>query len=812
MADWLRDVRYAGRMLRKSPGQSIVAVIALGLGIGLATTSFSIAWGALMRGLPFERSERIFAVSRLDPAHLESRLNVDPHDVDDWRSRQTSFESLAAFYEGTVNVSGGERPERFFGAFLSANAFDVLGARALLGRTFRAGEDAPRAPLVAVVSYGVWRGRYGGAAAVVGQPIRVNGQPATIVGVMPPGFAFPIREQVWVPLRLDLARTKRGEGREVAVYGRLRDGVTPDRAQAEMSAIASALAREYPQTNRNLGALIEPYESAVIGKRPADLLWMMLGFSVVVLLIACANVAGLMVGRASTRTRELAIRSALGAGRRRVIFQLLLESLLLSAAGALLGLALARAGVELFNAALASNVDNAPPFWMHIAVDRAALLFTLGLTLLSGLACGLLPALQASRADVNQVLKDEGRGATGLRIGWLSRLLVVGELAVCATLLVGAGLMIKSVVKLQDLDLGFETDHLLTARIALFDAQYPQPADRAAFFAELVRRLAAQPGVAGAAATSSLPTNEDADSDRYAVAGRAYARPEDQPTTLYAAISPGFFSTLGAAVVAGRDFGAGDGAGSLPVVLVNQSFAARECRRASPLGRRIRLGAAPGGTEPWRTVVGVVPDLKMQGLQDADQSPAGVYLPLAQRPPSFCSLVVRTHGAPLAALPALRREVTALNRDMPLYYTHTLRGVVKKNGFYLNLFGAVFGILGAAALALASIGIYGVISFSVAQRTQEIGIRMALGARQANVLAMILRQGAVQLAVGLAAGLLLALAAARPLRAVLLDIRPSDPATFLGVALVLAAVALTASYVPALRASRVDPLVAIHYD
>jgi len=611
MTDWLRDVRYAGRMLGKSPGQTVVAVIALGLGIGLATTSFSIAWGVLMRGLPFERSERILTLSTHDSAHPHNRGGVDPHDFVDWRSRQTSFESLAAYVNGTVNLSGAERPERFEGAFATANAFDVLRQRPLLGRTFRAGEDAPGSPVTAILSHSLWQSRYGRDPRVVGRTIRVNGQTATIVGVMPPGFAFPFSEQVWVTLKVDPAHAARGKGQSFSVYGRLRDGVAPARAQAEMSAIASTLAREYPLTNRDLGVRVETFIAAVVGDQVSGLLWVLLGFGMVVLLIACANVASLMVSRASTRTRELAIRSALGAGRRRVMLQLLLESTLVAAGGAVLGIALARVGVGLFNGALAGNASNPPPFWIHIAVDRAALAFVLLLTLLSGLACGLLPALQASRADVNSILKDEARGSTGLRIGWFSRVLVVGELAVCAMLLVGSGLMVKSIVKLQDLKLGFDSRDLLTVRVALFETQYPKPADRAAFFAELLRRLAAQPGVAGAADTASLPTN-GSNNDRYAVFGRSYPHLESMPRTFEASISPGLFSTLGTRVLAGRDFGAGDRDGALPVVLVNKSFAEREWPRESPLGRRIRIGVDP--KEPWRTVVGVVPDLQMEGL------------------------------------------------------------------------------------------------------------------------------------------------------------------------------------------------------
>lgn len=808
MRDWLREVRFAGRLLGKSPGPAIVAVVALALGIGLATTAFSIAWGVLFRGLPFPGANRIMDVSTRDAAHPESRNPVDLHDFVDWRARQTSFESLVGYDDGTVNLSGAERAERFDGAYVTANIFDSLGVRPFLGRTFRPGDDAPGTPLVVVLSHWLWTTRYDGDPAIVGRAIRINGMPATVVGVMPPRFAFPFREKIWVSLKLDLAAAPRGKARAIAVIGRLKEGVSRDRAQAEMGSIAKNLAREYPLTNKNVGARVQGFIEAALGPGPMGMLLVMLGFGVVVLLIACANVASLMVARASTRTRELAIRSALGAGRRQVMLQILLESTLLAAVGAVLGVVLAWLGVWLFNAALALNVDNAPPFWIRIAVDGPALAFTLLVTLLAAICCGLLPALQVSRVDINGILKDEGRGSTSLRIGWFSRILVVGELAVCAMLLVGAGLMVRSVANLQDLKLGFDHRDLLTVRIALFETQYPKDADRAAFFAELLRRLAAQPGVTGTAATSSLPTNGAVD-DRYAVQGRVYPRPAERPTAYQARISPGYFETLGTRILAGRDVLPTDRAGTLPVVLVNRSFAAREWPRESPLGRRIRLGNDP--KEPWRTVVGVVPDLKMEGLSSRE-SPAGLYLPLAQDPPQFCSIVVRTHGAPLALVPMVRREVGALDRDLPIYFVRSMRQVIEQNGFYLNLFGYVFGILGLAALVLASVGIYGVISFSVAQRTQEIGVRMALGARQSSVLGMILRQGAVQLAVGLAIGLLLAVATARPLSTLLLDIEPTDPATFVAVALVLCGVALAASYLPALRASRVDPLVAIHYN
>ncbi|HXO19163.1 MAG TPA: ABC transporter permease, partial [Thermoanaerobaculia bacterium] len=497
MTNILRDVRYGGRMLAKHPGHTVAALLALGLGIGLTTTVFSIDYGALLRGLPFERSDRIMAVYGTNLSQQQDRRDVFPLDYLDLRRRQTSFESLAAYSTGTINLSGDLQPERFDGAFLTADSLGVLRVRPLLGRGFLPGEDAPQAEPVVILGYGIWRTRYGGDPKVIGRAVRVNGQPATIVGVMPEGFKFPARQDVWVPKKIDPGKLKRrDEGDGLQLFGRLKEGVTAERAQIELTAFAKAIEKEYLETNRGVGVEVVPFAKSFLGAKETGLLLVMLGFGFVVLFIACANVASLMVAKASLRTRELAIRSALGAGRRRVVVQLLVESTLLSLGGAILGVVLAAWGVGLFNAAIYSNQDNAPPFWIRCEVDGVALAFTLGITVLAGVLSGLMPALQASRADLNEILKDEGRGSTSLRIGLFSRFLVISELAVCCMLLVGAGLMVKSVVKLQNLNLGFSTKDVLTLRIALFEAKYPQKTDRSAFFDELLRRLAQQPGVA----------------------------------------------------------------------------------------------------------------------------------------------------------------------------------------------------------------------------------------------------------------------------------------------------------------------------
>jgi putative ABC transport system permease protein len=810
MTSLIRDVRFGWRVLRKSPGQTAAAVLALALGIGLASAMFSIVYGALLRGLPFERADRLVRVWTTSPSRGQERQGTHLQDYLDWKRRQTSLAPLAAYYSGTINLSGDGTPERYRGAFLSLDLLPALGVRPLLGRGFLAGEDAPQAPPAVLLGYDLWKRRYGGDPKVLGRTVRVNGEAGTVVGVMAAGFGFPDDEELWLPLRLDPLRLQRGQGQELDLMGRLGDGVGVARAQAEFAAIARALAVEYPQTNQGVEAHVRPFMEGALGPPVASLLYTMLGACLFVLLIACTNVASLTMTRASRRTRELAIRAALGADRRAVIAQILVENLLLALLGTGLGLLLARWGIDLFNGVIA---DTHPPFWLRIAIDPTVVLFALALTLAAGLLSGLLPALQAAKTDLNEVLKDEGRGSSSLRLGRFSRWVVAVEVAVSCMLLIGAGLMIRNVVAVQRLDLGFDASRLLTARIALFEAAYPRPEDRARFFDRLLARLAARPGVVAAAAASSLPGN-GGEREHYALDGHAYPAERDLPAAQVAVVSPGYFDALGVRAASGRLFGTLDDARALPVALVSASFAAKAWPGDEALGKRLRL-VDPEAREKdgWRTVVGVVPDLQMANLNSPERSREGVYLPLAQRCPTFVSLLVRSAQAePLALTAMVRREVTALDRDLPVYFVLSMRQLLAKNAFFLDLFGSLFAIFGACALALAAVGIYGVVASSVHQRTQEIGIRMALGAQRGSVLRLILSQGVRQLLLGLSCGLVLAGFVARLLGDVLVGVQPHDPATFAGVALLLALVALLACWLPAQRAAETEPLVAIRYE
>ena len=809
MTGLARDLRYGIRMLTKNPGLSLAAVLAFALGIGLSTAMFSIVYGVIFRGLPFEEPEQLLHIENNNPSKDQRSLEVFLQDYLELRERQKSFEGLGAFYEGTVNLSGDEKPERYEGAFMTANSFGLLRARPLIGRGIQAGEDSPGAEPVVVLGWGVWQKRYNGDPQVVGRKIRVNGQAGTIVGVMPQGFAFPISQEIWVPMRQDPLKTPRGRGETLEVFGRLRDGVSIDQARAELGGITKALAQQFPATNEGRGIVIKPYTEEYIGEEPRALIVIMLAICLAVLMLACVNVASLIMARASKRTREIAIRSSLGADRRRLIGQLLIESVLLSLVGALLGVLLAYVGIKAFNATIA---DTQPPFWLKIAVDPAALLFALGATLVAGVVSGLVPAFQASRTDVNEVLKDEGRGSSSLRMGIFTRSVVVVEVGLSCVILIAAGLMIQNVLKMGD-RVEIDTANLFTNRIALFESAYPEEAQRVRFFETLLTRLREDPAVVSAAASTYLPATGTW-APRFALEGATYPKEEDQPRAHIAWVSSGFIHTFNAEVLRGRDFDTRDTAASLPVVLVNRSFAEKFWHGQDPIGRRIRFtDAEDSAAEPWRTVIGVVPDLGMASIEDDEFGPEGFYIPLTQDCPGFVSVVVRTRDAnPLAITEKVRAHVTALDKDLPIYFVRSMAEVVAQTGFFQNLFATLFAIFGLVALVLASVGIYGVIAFSVEQRTQEIGIRMALGARQSSVLGLILRQGMLQLLIGLGLGLVPAVFLGKALGGILVGVQPYDPPTFVGVCLLLAGVALLACWVPAQRASRTDPLVAIQYD
>lgn len=805
MSGFRGDLRLAVRMLVRSPWVSALAIVALGLGVGVTATMFSIVYGALMRGLPFEDGDRIMALVRVNPSQEITRAQAPIHDYVDWRDQQSSFADLAAYYSGTVNVRWADQPERFDGAFVTANLFASLGVAPALGRGFAEGEDGPGAPMRVILSHQVWRDRFGGDPSALGQVVKVNGEAGEIIGVMPDGFAFPESEAVWVPLRLDPVALPRGEGMSLSVVGKLRPGVTPEQASAEFSGIAQRLASAHPEANEGWGVRVMPFTDLAIGEETAGLLYSMLAVVSLVLLIACANVANLLLARAAARTKEVGIRTAMGASRWRVVSQMVAEAVALALMGGVVGAGLASLGIAWFNQAIEGTN---PPFFLVFKLDAPILLFILAISVVAAVVAGGIPALKASGTDVSGVLKDESRGTSSLRIGRLTKVLVVGEIAMSMGLLVAAGLMTKSITTLRDVEMGFDPKAVYTSRLALFEAEFPDTVARLAFYRELRDRLGQAPGARHAVLGTVLPGLGHGMTP-LAVEGAAYAAERDHPRARFGLVDPGYFDALGTSVVAGRDFVPGDDAGAEPVVIVNASFARRHFPGDSPLGRRFRQGGAQS-TEPWRTVVGVVPDLWMQGLGGNDQDPPdGFYVPLQQSDARFVSILARGPADPMSLSAAVREAVAAVHPDTPLYFVRTLQGRIDDNNWAFNVFGVLFMVFGGVALFLAAVGLYGVMAFSVSRRTPEVGIRMAMGAEAGQVLRLILRQGMGQVLMGLVLGVGMAFLVSFALRNMLFQVSPNDPVVFALVAGVLVITGLAASAIPARRATRVDPLTAL---
>jgi len=802
----LRDIRLGLRTLRKSPGMAAVSILALTFGIGLTTMMFSIVYGALWRGLPFEGGDRVVVVSRSNQARGIERQSLPIHDFVDVREQQRSFAEFGAYTGGTMNVSGVDRAERYSGSWVSSGVIEMAGTAPLLGRSFRPGEDSPGGPKVAVLGYAMWRERFGGDPNVLGASLRVNGDPYEVVGVMPEGFLFPNDGQLWLPLQTDPLATPRGQGQFVQVVGKMRPGVTLDEASTELATIAARLAQDHPESNKDFTALAEPFARAFIGREPTQLLYTMLGAVFFVLLIACANVANLLLDRAAHRSKEVGVRTALGASQGQIVRIFLAEAFVLAAGGTLLGIVVAKAGLNAFTRAI---VDSDPPFFLAFDLFPPVLAFAIGVSLLATLLAGLIPAYQASRQDIAEVLKDESRGASSLRIGKLSKGLVVFEVALSCGLLVAAGLMIKSVTKANSRETGFAMASVFSARVG-FPTSYTDTVAQSQFFEQLEERVAGLPGVQAAAVSSGLPgARQGFGQDGVMLDGRAYERPQDIPRTRFVTVGPGFFETLEIPLRQGRLLDATDRATSLPVAVVNERFVRQHYPNGDAIGQRIRLGGTES-TQPWLTIVGVVPDVFAGDPQDP--RPATVYRPFAQSRSAFAYISARTAGDPMALTGPVREAVASLNPDLPIYWPMTLEAAVAEPLWFVRVFGTLFAIFGIVALFLASIGLYAVMSFAVSRRTREVGIRMALGSSPARVLRLIFANGAWQLGLGLVLGLALAAGISRLLDIILFDVEPLDPVVFGAVALTLAVAGSLACLIPARRATRVDPAEAMRSD
>jgi putative ABC transport system permease protein len=804
MREFAREIRLSFRSLARQPGLALLAILALGLGIGFTAIMFSIVHGAIYRGLPFPDGDRIYAVLATNPSEDIDQTQISVHDYMDWREQQSSLEELAAYYNGTINVTAGEGPERYDGAFMTASSFRVLGVQPVLGRSFRDEDDIPGAPVVLILGHHVWRDDFGSDPGVLGRSVKVNGEEGTIIGVMSEGFLFPQREEVWVPLRGDPLASPRGEGHYLTPFGKLPVEVSIEQAQAEFSGIASRLAETYPETNEGLDAKVMLFTDTAMGGEGKAVLLSMMATVFLVLVLACVNVANLLLARTAGRTKELAIRTAMGADRSRILALLLSEASALALGGALVGIAIAKVGIDLF-ARLALETD--PPFWFVWALDGPILLFIVGVSAVAALVAGLIPGLKVSSGKVHELLKDESRGSSSMRIGKLSRLLVMGEVAMSVGLLVSAGLMVKGMVKLRTLEYGFEREEVFTARIGLFPSDFPDATSKSAFFRDLQDGLEARPEVTQASLSDVLP-GLGAGMGPFALDGSVYPTDRDYPRARRIKVTPGYFETFGVQLTQGRMFNRGDDSEGQGVVLVNESFVRRFSPGDDVLGKRIRMGQSES-EEPWLTIVGVAPDLFMEGVGNDTSDPQGIYIPLAQDDAQFVSIALRGMGDPLALTAIVREEVARHSPDTPIYWPRNMQEALDEQLWFVDLFGGLFAVFGLGALFLAAVGLYGVTSFSVKQRTHEVGIRMALGARGGNVLGMVLRQGAVQVIVGLTVGLGLGALLSRGLRESFTLVEPWDPSVFIGISLVLLSTSFLATLLPAQRATRVDPVEAL---
>ncbi len=791
-----KDLRYGTRLLAARPGFTIVAVLTLALGIGANTAIFSVINTVLLRPLPYKDPGRLVGVWDIQP-QLDKAPASYPEFLD-WREQKNVFEELGAHFDTSFALTGRGDPESLAGLRMSANLLPMLGLQPAAGRGFAPEEEPRQAERVALIGYSLWQRRFGGLRDVIGESITLDGESFTVVGVLPRDFRLGGNPDVAVPLRLDIEISPRGL-HYIDVLGRLREGITLPQARAEMDAFTARLRAE-DKTDHGAGMEILQ-EQIVAGVRPTLLIF--LGAVGFVLLIACTNVANLLLARTAARQKEIAVRLALGAGRARLARQFLTESCLLALMGGAAGIVLAWWGIDL----MATVTGTGIPRLRELRLDGTVLAYTAGLSVLTGLLFGTAPALSAASSDLHATLKEAGRHpGTGSGRQRLRAALIVLEVALSMILLIGAGLLIRSFSSLLNVGKGFDPDRVVAVQIVLKPSRYPERSDQARFFDQVLARVQSLPGVEAASLVSRVPLGGGNTNGDFLIEGKSFP-PGQSPLADLRLAGPDYFRVMRIPVLAGRSFTSQDGPDSLKVAIVNETFARRFFAGEDPIGRRID---AEWGTDGWQVVVGVVGDVKHEGLDQAIN--AEIYLPFTQRPDRSLTIVARSASSAAALAGPVRQQVLAVDKDQPVTRVRTMDEVVAASVKSRRLAMSLAGVFAGFALFLSAVGIYGVLSFSVAQRTHEIGIRMALGARRQDVLAMVLRHGMSLTGLGAALGLAGAAGMTRLMSSLLFGISPIDPVTFTGIPLVLATVALLAMYLPARRATRVDPMVALRYE
>jgi putative ABC transport system permease protein len=805
METLIQDLRYGARMLVRKPGFTLVATITLALGIGANTAIFSVVNAVLLRSLPFPEPDRLIIMTEKD--REGARMGAAYPNYQDWQARAQSFEEMAAFRAQTFNLTGVDNPVRLQGRTANWNFFQLLGVKPQLGRTFGEQDDQVGAPPTALISHGVWQEKFGGDPTLVGRPIRLDGETFTVIGVLPPDFELFRRVDLYVPLGLSLTpqfgMLSRGNHFGLNVLARLKKDVGVEQARVEMETLAAQLEREYPDTNSGNGAMVQELKARYAEDIRQSLLVLLaaVGF---VLMIACVNIANLLLVRAAERQKEIAIRLALGAGRRRIVRQLLSESVLVSLLGGVAGLLI---GVWMKDGLLALAPDNVPRL-NEVRLDSVVLIFTLCVSVLTGLLFGLLPAWHASRGDLHTTLKEGGRSTGGSSREGMRKILLVAEVGLSLVLLIGAGLMLRTVFQLTRVDPGFNAEKLLMVQFSLPRNAYDQPR-QAMFFDECLTRVQALPGVRSAALTLSLPIDGSNWNSVFIVGDQPVPPRAELPSSAFTPVSANYFQAMGIRLLKGRVFTEADTEKAQTVTVINETMARRFWPNEEPLGKRLKQGW-PEDKSPWREVVGVVSDVKVNGVDQ--ETPLQSYLPLAQEPTRGLALVVRTEGAPLLLAATVEQTIHSIDKDLPVFNARSMDQLLDNAIARQRLTMVLLTGFAVVALLLAAVGIYGVVSYSVSLRTHEIGIRMALGAQAGDVLKLIAGQGMMLALIGVVIGLGASLALTRLMESLLFGVSATDPATFAVIALLLSGVALLACYIPARRAAKVDPMVALRYE
>ncbi|HYP26712.1 MAG TPA: ABC transporter permease [Blastocatellia bacterium] len=808
--DLWQDIRYGVRVLAKSPGFTVVAVLTMALGIGANTAMFSVVYAVLLRPLPYADSDRLVILA--EKSRDGDRMGAAYPNYKDWSERAQSFDEMAAYQGSSFNLTGVDRPVRLQGRRVNWNFFRLLGASPQLGRSFTDQDDSPGATPTAIISHGLWKEQFGGAPDIIDSTIKVDQIQYTIIGVLPPDFEYIRRDDLYVPLGLSLAQKTgglldRGNHFSLFALARLKEGVPVAQANEEMKALAAQLEQEYPATNSGNSATAQSLIDVFVENvRPTLIILLAaVGF---VLLIACVNVANLTLVRSAERQKEIAVRLALGAGRGRIVRQFLSESVLIALAGGAAGLLIGAWAVSGLMALVPPNV----PRLGQVKMNETVFIFTLGVSLLTGLLFGLLPALQASGTSLQGALKEGGRSTGGSLRERTRKILLVAEVGLALVLLIGAGLMLRTVSRLMSVDPGFNADNLLTMRFIMAGEAYTQDRRRN-FYNECIQQVEALPGVESAALTMSLPIDGSEWQSIFIAADKPVPERAELPSASFVPISSNFFETLGIRLLKGRVFSEADVSGSPHVVVINESLAKRIWPDEDPIGKRLKQGW-PEDKTPWREVVGVVSDVKLNGVNR--ETPIQAYLPLTQEPARFVALIARTRGNPLAFGTTVEQTIRSLDKELPVYNTRSMDQLMGNSVGLQRLTMVLLSGFAVLALLLAAVGIYGVMSYTVTQRTHEIGIRMAMGARPRDVLMLIVGQGMVLTVIGISIGLAAAFGLARLMSSLLSDllfgVSASDPLSYAMLTAVLSAVALLACYLPARRATRVDPMVALRYE